>query len=120
MEISLKYMDNESYKNTYNNCVFGPSFGHYYQLKEDNKHIRKILKARPYKYLVKIEVIPRYNCIKPILKVPDNVLELGNGKYRIDNISESINFITIICLINTHNLNNIKCLWLKNNNFKNY
>ena len=34
MEISLKYMDNESYENVYNNCVFGPTFGHYYQLKD--------------------------------------------------------------------------------------
>ena len=121
MEISLKYMDNESYENVYNNCVFGPTFGHYYQLKEDNKHIRKILMSRPYKYLVKLppgKCIPKTKILIPDINPPECVLDLGNGKYRIDHISESINFITIICLINTHNLNNIKCLWLKNHNLK--
>jgi len=120
--MSLKYNSCDKFEIIYNNLIMDDRFGSYYGLKDENKNIRKILKSGPYKYIFKIpsgKSCPKTKILIPLeINLPDCVEPLGDGNYRINDLYEGIYFITALSLLNQHNLNIIKSLWLKNKKLK--
>jgi len=120
--MNLKYNSSDKFEIIYNNLIMDERFGSYYELKDENKNIRKILKSGPYKYIFTLpngKCIPKTKILIPLdINLPECVEQLGDGNYRINNLYEGIYFITALSLLNQHNLNVIKTLWLKNKKLK--